>query len=168
VQSIPGAQPVALSSIVYRGEQDRGCWIDHVNPVAVFFLERQQTVLEISYRHFARATTLSTFGAAIWLRVGRLNQQEALARWAIWPLWSADGGLEPGEAEEVGTLLPQGRRDNLQGGITLRPTPQETLAELVTQGKVSCLTLGTAGQSLATGIANLRRVIIQQVLGEPG
>jgi hypothetical protein len=167
-QSIPGARPVTLSPIVFRNEQNRGCWIEHVNPVAVFFLEKHQAVLEISYRQFSRASALSVFGAAIWLRVGRLNRREDLARWAIWPLWSADGGLEPGEAEEVGILLSQGRRENLRGGITLRPVPQEASAEVATQGEVSCLTLGTVGQPLAEGIANLRRVIIQQVLGEPG
>jgi hypothetical protein len=167
VQSIPGAQPIALSPIVFRDEQDRGCWIDHVNPVAVFFLERQQAVLEISYRQFTRPTAPATFGAAIWLRVGRPDRQEDLSRWAIWPLWSADGGLEPGEADEVGNLLAQDRGKTLRGGITLRPTQQEAAAEVVTVGKVSCLTLGTDGQPLADGIANMRQVILQQVLGEP-
>jgi len=167
VQSIPGAQPVALSSIIFRDEQDRGCWIDHVNPVAVFFLEQQQAVLEISYRQFIRPSALAKFGAAIWLRVGRPNRQDGLSRWAIWPLWSPDGGLEPGEADEVGKLIPQGRDENLRGGITLRPTQREGAAEVITSGKVSCLTLGTDGPALADGIANLRQAIIQQVLGEP-
>lgn len=166
-QSIPGAQPIALSSIVFRGEQDRGCWIDHVNPVAVFFLERQQLVLEISYRQFIRPSKLAQFGAAIWLRVGRPNQRDGLTRWAIWPLWDPDGGLERGEADEVGRILPQGRGENLRGGITVRPTKREEAAEVVTSEKVACLTLGTEGQPLADGIANLRRVIIRQVLGEP-
>jgi len=167
-QSIPGAQPIALSPVVFRDEQDRGCWVDHVNPVAVFFLERQQAVLEISYRHFTRPSTLATFGAAIWLRVGRPDRPDDLGRWAIWPLWSPNGGLEPGENEEIGRLLPHGRNENLRGGITLRPTQQGAAAEVVTSKAVSCLTLGTGGQSLADGIANLRGVIIQQVLGMPG
>jgi hypothetical protein len=165
VQSIPGARSVALSPIVFRDEQDRGCWIDHVNPVAVFFLERQKAVLEISYRQFTRSSNLSRFGAAIWLRVGRANRQEDLSRWAVWPLWSADGGLEAGEAHEIGKLLPEGKRDNVRGGITLRPTRQDAAAEIATTGRVSCLTLGTGGQSLADGIVNLRHVIIQHVLG---
>jgi len=170
VQSIPGAQPIALSPIVFRDEQDRGCWIDHVNPVAVFFLEHQQAVIEISYRYFTSVSELSEFGAAIWLRVGRPNRQEQLRRWAIWPLWSADGGLEPGENDEVGKLLalPGSRRVNLRGGITLRPTQQAAAAQIITSGKVSCLTLGTDGQPLADGIANMRQVIVQQVLGELG
>jgi hypothetical protein len=138
-----------------------------VNPVAVFYLEQQQAVLEISYRQFSRATSLSAFGAAIWLRVGRPNREEALSRWAIWPLWSAAGGLESGEIAEVGRLLSHGRAENLRGGITLRPAQQEAPAEVITGQQVSCLTLGTSGRPLAEGIANLRRVIIQQVLGEP-
>ncbi|MBV1800497.1 hypothetical protein [Siccirubricoccus sp. G192] len=166
VQSIPGAQPVALSAIVFRDEQERGCWIDHVNPIAVFFLQRQQAVLEIAYRQFSRATRLAAFGAAIWLRVGRPDRQDDLGRWAIWPLWSADGGLEPGETHEVSALLAQGRGENLLGGITLRPTGRGLPAQRITNGKVSCLTLGTAGQLLADGISNLREVILRQVLGE--
>ena len=166
VQSIPGAQPIALSSIIFRDEQDRGCWIDHVNPVAVFFLQRHQAVLEISYRQFTSPTAPATFGAPIWLRVGRLNRQEVLSRWAVWPLWSADGGLLSGETDEVGHLLTLGRSENLRGGIILRPTQQDASAEVLTSGRVSCLTLGADGQALADGIANLRRIIIDQVFGE--
>lgn len=164
VQSIPGAQAVSLSPVVFRDEQDRGCWIDHVNPVAVFYLEQQQAVLEISYRQYIRPSTLADFGAAIWLRVGRVNRRDDFGRWAIWPLWSADGGLEPGELDEVKKLLPGGRRESVRGAITLRPTREDAAAEVVTSGTVSCLTLGAHGQALADGIANMRQTIMGQVL----
>jgi hypothetical protein len=167
-QSIPGAKPVALSPVTFRDEQDRGCWIQSINPVAVFFLEQQQVVLEISYRPSFETFRLLGFGAEIWLRVGRLDHRDTADRWAIWPLWSAAGGLEPGEAAEIGALLPYGRQEKLRGGITLRPAPGTEEPEVMTQGQVSCLTLGTVGKPLAEGIRNLRHVIMRQVAGGTG
>ena len=120
LQSIPGASPVATSPLVFRDEQERGCWIKHVNPLAVFFLSDQGVTIEVSYR-MRTGSILSKFGASIWLRLGRVGNNAFLQRWAVWPVWDAIGGLEDGEIDEVPKLLPAGKNKSVVGGITIRP-----------------------------------------------
>jgi hypothetical protein len=163
LQSRPGARLVAASPIVFREEQQAGCWIDHVNPLAVLFLPDAGVTVEVAYR-LRGGPVLSPFGAPIWLRLGRIDSDAFLSRWAIWPIWHADGGLEPGEAEEIAALLPHGRTEHVAGGITLRPVAEGAPAEEQRGPHAACFTIGTAGAALRDGIARLGQYLDDSVL----
>ena len=178
VQTIPGAQPVAVSPIAFRDEQERGCWIRHRNPIAVFHLPEQQRILEISFRQFVKAeagvrTPLAGFGACIWLRTGLIGSESFLSRWPIWPMWSADGGLEVGEAGQVSAILAKARVQHqgagrpVTGGIVMRPVGKggTTTDEAAS---VTAVTLGVAGIALSEGISNAREAVIRLLASEEG
>ncbi len=164
LQSRPGARLVAVSPIVFREEQKAGCWLTHVNPLAVLFLPDAGVTVEVTYRRAHPGAVLGPFGAAIWLRVGRIHSEAFLSRWAIWPLWHAYGGLVPGEGEEIATLLPHGRAEFVAGGITLRPVADGLAAEEWRGPRSACFTLGVAGASLQKGIELLGHYLDRGVL----
>jgi hypothetical protein len=163
LQSIPGARPVATSPIRYRDEQERGCWIENVNPLAVFFLPDEAVTIEVSYR-MRSGDVLSKFGAPIWLRLGKVDNNEFLQRWAVWPVWDAVGGLESGEVDELVNLLPAGRIQSVVGGITIRPVAKDHRVEIQSKSRAACLTIGPAGQPLKAGIEQLRSLLLENVL----
>jgi hypothetical protein len=111
-----------------------------------------------------RGPVLGPFGAPIWLRLGRINSHAFLARWAIWPLWHADGGRRPGEGEEIAALLPHGKRELVAGGITLRPVAEGTAVEEWRGERTACFTLGAAGGALQEGIDRLGRYLDHEML----
>lgn len=162
LQSLPGARLLAVSPLVFREEQRAGCWVKHVNPLAVFFLPDLKVTVEISYRMRAGAV-LSRFGAPIWVRLGRIDSTDFLSRWAIWPVWHAVGGLEPGEAEELAKLLPAGRSESMKGGITIRPALGPD-AEQSCSADAGCFTIGASGPALKAGIAQLGQFLRDHVL----
>lgn len=163
LQSRPGARPIAVSPIVFREEQQEGCWIEHINPLAVLFLPDTSVTVEVAYRA-RRGPVLAPFGAPIWLRLGRIDSDAFLSRWAIWPLWHADGGLEPGEGDEIAALLPHGRTELVKGGITLRPVAEGTPTEEWRGPHSACFTIGAAGAALQDGIVRLGRYLDDDVL----
>jgi hypothetical protein len=163
LQSRPGARPIAVSPIRFREEQEAGCWIEHTNPLAVLYLPEAGVVVEVTYR-MPRGPVLEPFGALIWLRLGRIESHAFLARWAIWPLWHADGGLRPREGEEIAALLPHGKRELVAGGITLRPVAEGKTVEEWRGPRTACFTLGAAGAALQEGIDRLGRYLDHDVL----
>jgi hypothetical protein len=163
LQSVPGARPVATSPIVFRDEQERGCWIKNVNPLAVFFLPSEGVTIEVSYR-MRGGNVLPNFGAPIWLRLGKVGGNVFLQRWAVWPIWDAIGGLEAEEAEEILRLLPAGRNESVVGGITIRPAAEAAPAEIQSKAGAACLTVGASGPALKAGIEQLRDFLLEFVL----
>jgi hypothetical protein len=163
LQSIPGARPIATSPIVFRDEQERGCWIENVNPLAVLFLPEEAVTIEVSYR-MRGGSVLSKFGAPIWLRLGKVDNNAFLQRWAVWPVWDASGGLENGEIEELPTLLPAGKNEFVVGGITIRPAAEGGLVEMQSSTHAACLTIGSSGVALKAGIEQLRDFLLENVL----
>lgn len=163
LQSRPGARPIAISPIVFREEQQEGCWIEHINPLAALFLPEAGVVVEVTYRS-PRGRVLAPFGAPIWLRLGRIDSDAFLSRWAIWPIWHADGGLMPGEGEEIGAILPYGRNEHVAGGMTLRPVAVGAAADEQRGARTACFTIGAAGAALQEGIIRLGRYLDDCVL----
>ncbi len=164
LQSLAGARSIAVSPLLFRDEQQGGCWISHVNPLAVIHLPHDGATVELSYRMRA-GSLLSPFGAPVWLRYGRMDRGQFPSRWAVWPLWDARGGLTDGEAVEVAALREAGRREGVRGGITIRPTRKgEAPTAVVVPGGI-CLTLGAAGAPLKAGIEQLAAVLRDHVLG---
>ena len=49
LQSIANARLIATSPLEFREEQMQGCWLRHVNPLAVFFLPDQDVTVEVTY-----------------------------------------------------------------------------------------------------------------------
>jgi hypothetical protein len=163
LQSIPGARPVATSPIVFREEQERGCWIKNVNPLAVFFFPAEEVTIEVSYR-MRSGSVLSKFGAPIWLRLGKVDNNMFLQRWAVWPIWDAVGGLENGEAGELPELLTGGKSESVVGGITIRPVAAGHPVQSQSSAHAACLTIGTSGPTLKAGIEQLSGVLLENIL----
>ena len=164
LQSRPDARMVAVSPLEFREEQQQGCWIEHVNPLAVFYLSSSRVTVEVSYRARHTGAVLPPFGAPIWLRLGRIDSNEVLVRWAIWPVWDAEGGLDPGEADRLTQLPPYGQRESVRGGITLRPAPEGAQVEQDCRPGAGCFTVGTSGTALKAGIEQLGRFLQDYVL----
>jgi hypothetical protein len=165
LQSIPGARMLAVSPLVFREDQDKGCWIDHVNPLVAVYVPEQRVIAEVSYRMGA-GKVLSHFGAPIWIRLGRIDSAEFLSRWAVWPIWHARGGLEPGEPDEVAALLHAGQTEMVKGGITIRPALPGSDADLDWVPNAGCFAVGASGSALKTGIEELRDFMSVVVLGQ--
>jgi len=163
LQSIAGARPIATSPLVFREEQEQGCWIQHVNPLAVFFLPEQDTIMEVNYGP-PRGEVLRNFGAPIWLRFGRVGENDFLSRWAVWPIWHASGGLDNLDLEAIAPLIPAGKNELVRGGVTIRPVGAEGEAQLKSSDSAACLTLGPSGDALARGIELLRDLLTNTVM----
>ena len=155
LQSIAGARLIATSPLEFREEQEQGCWLRHVNPLAVFFLPNQGVTVEVTYRSPVRPI-LGRFGAPIWLRFGRIGDNTFLERWAVWPIWHAIGGLDEDDLTRIPPLLSAGKDEQVRGGITIRPTVPEGDALGASCDKAACVTIGASGRALAAGIGRLR------------
>ena len=167
LQSIAGARPIATSPLVFREEQEQGRWLRHVNPLAVFFLPDQDVTVEVSFGT-PRGEVLRNFGAPIWLRFGRVGDNDFLSRWAVWPIWHAKGGVEKGDTEAIVPLLPAGRNELVRGGITIRPVAAGSDAEIDTSDRAACLTIAPSGTALGGGIMLLRNLLARTVLRGAG
>ena len=163
VQSIPGARAIATSPLIFQEEQEDGCWLRHVNPLAVFFLPEQNVTVERIYRG-SRERILQMFGAPIWLRFGRIGDNTFLRRWAVWPIWHATGGLRHADMHSIAQLLPHGHGELVRGGITIRPVPPSADAQSEHTDEVGCVTIGASGGSLREGIGLLRELLVATIL----
>lgn len=163
LQSIPGARLIATSPLVFREEQEQGCWLRHVNPLAVFFLPEQDVTVEVTYGA-PGGRILHMFGAPIWIRFGRIGDNTFLLRWAVWPIWHAKGSLEPGDVDSIEPLLSAGRNELVRGGITIRPVAADGAAQSTSSDKAACVTIGASGNALGGGIGLLRDLLIDKVL----
>ena len=159
LQSIDGAEVIATSPTVFRQEQFRGRWIENVNPLAVVHLREQGLIVEVQY--LWRRDHLATFGAAIWLRAGALaNAGALLSRFPIWPVWDTRGGLVDGETRELDAVVARGSRDNLRGGVVVRPHVVGAVTSERGERSVA-VTLGDSGEALKDGIQRLATELVE-------
>ena len=156
LRSIDGARTVATSPLAFQQEQNQGRWIEHVNPLAVFYLPGQNTTVEVQYG--PRAGQLRGLGAIIWLRFGAVDGNEILTRWAIWPVWHPNGGLDPSDLDSILATLGHGRQEKLRGGLTIRPAAADG-AQVLRRGGAACMTLAPDGDALREGLRTLRTVL---------
>jgi hypothetical protein len=163
LQSIPSARVIATSPLEFREEQEQGCWLRHVNPLAVFFLPEQNVTVEVRYGP-PTGRILHMFGAPIWLRFGRIGDNTFLRRWAVWPIWDATGGLRPADMPSIAQLLPHGHDELVCGGITIRPVPSGVDAQSEHTDGVGCVTICASGNALRDGIGLLRELLVATIL----
>lgn len=163
LQSIADARPIATSPLVFREEQEQGCWLKHVNPLAVFYLPRRDVIVEVSYGP-PSGEALRRFGAPLWLRLGQVGNNEFLTRWAVWPIWHAEGGLVDADVGAIAERLSAGHRELVRGGIALRPVAAGGAAELTRNDQAACLTIAPSGEELRRGIELLRGLLETTVL----
>jgi len=163
LQSIPSARLVATSPLGFREEQEQGCWLHYVNPLAVFFLPEQDVTVEVRYGP-PTGRVLHMFGAPIWLRFGRIGDNTFLWRWAVWPIWHAKGGLRPEDMRSIAKLRPHGQSELVRGGITLRPVISGADAQSLHTHEAGCVTVGASGSALRGGIKLLRDLLVGVIL----
>lgn len=162
LQSIDGAELVATSPIVFRNEQQRGRWVDTIDPLGVIHLVAKKLIVEVQYSW--RTDDLATFCAPIWLRFGTIGAPLAgLVRVPVWPIWDAAGGLVEGEAAEVSDFIFAKRRhlremQGVGGALILRPHAEGEIASEFA-GNVAQVTLGSAGEPLREGLKRLAEIV---------
>ena len=155
--ALPDARLVASAPLSFRDEQVRGSWLSHDNPLGVFHLPALDIVIEIRFRMSRPDPRLADFGASILVRVGRTGDELGfLSNIAIWPLWDVAGGLVPGEANEIASILPLAQRAQLIGGIVMRPAAINSGSTSEVAGNALVLTLGTDSAALREGLGTLR------------
>ncbi len=117
---LPGAKLIAAAPIVFREDQDRGLWLSHDNPLAVFHLTEQDLILEVQVRD-DKGDDLARLAAPIWLRIGDFSN-DFLRRVAVWPVHDFAEGADEADATEIGKVIEKiERKHQLRGGIILRP-----------------------------------------------
>lgn len=167
LERIPGARLVAASPVAWREEQDAGCWLDHDNPLAVFFIEGRDLIVEVQMRS-ARSGRREDLLAPVWLRVGDLSNEIA-SRVAVWPLHGFGDAADPQDADEVMGVLRAVRLSPgfhvggvLRGGVVIRPTDADPEAHGRNDGQLRTLscTLGPSGKPLARGLDILSAFVI--------
>jgi hypothetical protein len=162
LQSIHGAELIATSPIVFRNEQQRGRWVDTIDPLGVIHLVAQKLIVEVQYGW--RTDYLANFCAPIWLRFGTIDAPLAgLARVPVWPTWDAVGGLVEGEAAEISDFILARRRrlremQGIGGALILRPHADGEVASEIA-GNVAQVTLGSAGESLREGVKRVAEIV---------
>ncbi len=162
LQSIEGAELIATSPILFRDEQQRGRWVDTIDPLGVVHLVAQNLIVEVQY--IWRTDDLAKFCAPIWLRFGRIDASLAgLVRVPVWPIWDVAGGLVEGEAAEVSDFISVKRlrlreMHSVGGALILRPHADgEVTSEIA--GNVAQATLGGAGEPLREGVKRLGNIV---------
>ncbi len=154
---LPGVRLIASAPVSFRDEQSRGSWLSHDNPLGVFHLPVQGIVVEVRYRMSYPDRRLAAYGAPVLLRVGRIGDALGfLSNILVWPLWDVVGGLVPGEAGEIASILPSGRQAQFIGGVVMRPTSFKDGATSEVSGNALALTLGTDSAPLRAGLGTLR------------
>lgn len=150
LMELPGAQLVAAAPLWFRDEHRRGRWLEADSPLAVVHLPSRDLIAELQTG--LRDDSLGNLGASLWLRIGRLDEAQAiLHRVAVWPLWAPDGGLVPGEASEMAGVLARAGGE-ARAGLAIRPAATHDCADLELQGAAMVLTLGTDGPALSDAL----------------
>lgn len=150
---IDEARLIAASPIEYRDEQFRGLWLDHDNPLGVFYLPQKKLVVEVQYRLGRLALWRSDLCAPIWIRYGRTTDQVTMLRYvAVWPIWDVQGGPIHGETSALSALLAPYGSKGLVGSLVVRPTAFEGSAHVESMGRATTVSIAPAGEALASGI----------------
>ncbi len=165
---IPGAKLVASAPLTFRDEQTQGRWLEHDNPLGAFYLQKQGLVVEVRFDMERPGTVRADFGAPIWITVGKAGDgAEFLSSVAVWPVWDHRGGLVPGEATELRSiLLPYEKKTGITAALVLRPASHGG-AQLEEDGSILALCLGTQGPPLHTAIDRLSTFFSSRIIGDP-
>ena len=172
LHEIDGAEVVGSSPIIFRQEQQRGCWVQSCDPFGVVHLNKQGIIAEVSYSRPNRSKSggsssrgsLEELLAPVRIRCGRVgNGTEFLKTVVVWPLWSTTGGLVSGEVENLSARLQPHRvaakqMSRVSGGIVVRPA-QDDHVDRCTLDRASCLTIGASGTALKEGLTNLKETL---------
>ena len=153
---IPGAKLIAAAPLDFLTEQNRGSWINHDNPLAVFHLPQQRMIVEVRYRMRKPDKRLSDFAAPIWIRLGWVGDvvgfQENLV---VWPMWAIRGGLIDGELTELEGVLVTGKRAKIVAAAIIRPARSDEHCDYERSKGALCLTLGTQKAALWKSLTEL-------------
>lgn len=150
LMTLPGAELVAAAPLWFRDEHRRGQWIEADSPLAVVHLPAKGLIVELQTG--LRSDALGQLGAPLWLRIGRLDEAQALLhRVAVWPLWSPQGGLVPDEAAELARVLAD-PSSPARAGMAIRPAATPDAADLASEDKALVVALGTEGSALADAL----------------
>jgi general stress protein 26 len=150
LMQLKGAKVVAAAPLWFRDEHLRGRWIEADTPLAVVHLPGRGLIVELQTK--PAGVALGNLGAPLWLRVGRLDDEQAiLQRVAVWPLWAPNGGLVEGEAAELSRVLTAAG-GTVGAGLAIRPAATPDRAEFDVSGGAMALALGTEGPALSEAL----------------
>lgn len=166
ITTVPGSRLIASSPLRFRDEQKNGSWVQHDNPLGVFFLPEQKLVIDVQFRMTERSSAQADLGASLWIRFGHTDDPKGFHKYvAIWPIWDVTGGVVQGEAQEVASFLPRYRQASVIGGLIIRPAA-EGRCDTDTHAGAHVVAMGCEGEALRDAIAAMSRFVSSQIVRE--
>jgi len=154
---LPDAKLVAAAPLAFLREQNRGSWVAHDNPLAVYYLPNRRLIVEVRFRMAKPDKRLADFAAPILVRYGLAGDYLGfLKNVVVWPVWAICGGLIDSERADLERIVVNGRGANVVAAAIIRPSADESRPSDVEGSKAGlCLTLGTEGIALKSALASL-------------
>lgn len=155
---LSGAKMITAAPIIFREDQDRGLWLSHDNPLAVFHLTEHDLMIEVQVRD-DKGDDLAWLAAPIWLRIGDFSDG-FLWRVAIWPVHDFVEGADKADAAEICRVIEQiDRKHQLRGGIVLRPAriKVEAFCHDSSRARALSASLAPSGDALRQSLENLSK-----------
>lgn len=160
LHTIDGARQVATSPVVFRDEQLRGCWVEHINPIGVVFLEHERFVVEVRYEPGGDA--IDGFCAPLRISYGRVEDEKSfLRRILVWPVWSNKEITASELLDELQIAFPVSSNRSVlrQTDSFLALAPSGSGERTAILKNKACVALGTSDHSLREGVLALAETI---------
>lgn len=171
LHEMEGAELIAQSPIRFREEAVQGIWFEQERPIAVFWLRRENRVVEVMARPEEPGTMLIKARAHVALRISQVNNTSAFPhRVAVWTPHAFKRLDVEAAAHDASHRLAQLRRlsghhERIRHGLILTPahyTPQVAKHE-VSGTFIHAVALDGAGESLAFGRAAIRDFLTSDI-----
>ncbi len=165
VHATEGSHVVATSPVVLFPDHNRGAWFGADRPLAVYFLERQQLVVEVQYRPKSVDKFQVDFAAPIWLKIGTLIKLENVRRIPIWPRLVFSAVNLKQEANDCSDNLRRiAKKALVSKALILHSDPVSGRADSVSGvPKVTSIGIAPFGQPLLEGFNHIARFVVDAV-----
>ncbi len=157
LENSPNARLLIQYPIVWKQEASRGRWFEHHNPIAVFFLENSQKIVEIHARPHALPATQAQLGAVVWLKVVETQASPSPLWIPIWTPHSFSRLRLEQDATEAITALAQAQASmgtqTLGQGLLITQAHGQSEAIVIERAstQIHAVALDAAGKGLGEG-----------------
>ena len=161
VHGIEGSELLAQSPLLYLHEAHEGRRFVHDRPLAVFWLRRENLIIEIQPRPERVSQMQFVCHAAVWLRVSELTANGFPRRVPVWTPHAFERFDCQESASDALRLLAKaarvGRGEIMKEGVILMPAHGvgESAEVLRNGARLVAIALDASGNSLRTGMAVL-------------
>lgn len=173
LHGIEGSELLAQSPLLYLHEAHEGRQFVHDRPLAVFWLRRENLIIEIQPRPERVSQMQFACHAAVWLRVSDLTTNGFPRRVPVWTPHAferLDCQESAWDALQLLTMAARVRRGEImQEGVILMPAHGVgESAEVLRNGvRLVAIALDASGNSLRTGMAALGTFVRSFIVSSP-